>query len=80
MLVCTACQVRPEMHPFRWGECVMVNDNAEPEDKQPIRQEQAKKPYIKPVFRFERVFETTALSCGKVSPTEFLCAHNRKAS
>jgi len=47
----------------------MANDNAEPEDKQPIRKEQAKKPYIKPVFRFERVFETAALSCGNTSPT-----------
>jgi hypothetical protein len=70
----------PRRIPSGGGECVMVNDNAEPEDEQPIRKEQAKKPYIKPAFRFERVFETTALSCGKVSPTEFLCAHNRKAS
>ena len=28
----------------------------------------AKKPYEKPSFRFEQVFVTTALSCGKVNP------------
>ena len=39
-----------------------------------------KKPYQKPEFRFERVFETMALSCGKVSPTEFQCRFNRKTS
>ena len=39
-----------------------------------------KKPYQKPEFRFEQVFETMALSCGKVSPTEFQCRFNRKTS
>ena len=33
----------------------------------------AKKPYQKPEFRFEKVFETMALACGKISPTQFLC-------
>jgi hypothetical protein len=39
-----------------------------------------KKPYQKPEFRYEQVFETMALSCGKVSPTEFQCRFNRKTS
>ena len=39
-----------------------------------------KKPYTKPEFRFEKVFETMALSCGKISPTEFQCRFNRKTS
>jgi hypothetical protein len=26
----------------------------------------AKKPYLKPEFRYERAFETMALSCGKI--------------
>ena len=39
-----------------------------------------KKLYQKPEFRFERVFETMALSCGKTSPTEFQCRFNRKNS
>jgi hypothetical protein len=40
----------------------------------------AKKPYHKPEFRFEPVFETRALTCGKVSPTQSSCLHNRKSS
>ena len=39
-----------------------------------------KKPYVKPSFRYEKVFVTTALSCGKVSNTEANCVHNTKAS
>ena len=31
----------------------------------------AKKPYLKPEFRYERAFETMALACGKVL-TQFL--------
>ena len=40
----------------------------------------SRKPYQKPAFRFERVFETTALSCGKVSPTQSHCRFNPKTS
>jgi hypothetical protein len=39
-----------------------------------------RKPYSKPAFRFERVFETMALSCGKVTSTQFQCRFNRKNS
>lgn len=39
-----------------------------------------KKPYQKPAFRYERVFETMALSCGKKSPVEAQCRFNRKSS
>jgi hypothetical protein len=39
-----------------------------------------KKPYQKPGFRFERVFETMALACGKIHPTQFQCHFNRKNS
>jgi hypothetical protein len=39
-----------------------------------------KKPYEKPSFRHERVFETMALACGKISPTQFQCRFNRKSS
>jgi hypothetical protein len=28
-----------------------------------------KKPYVKPAFRYEKVFVTSALSCGKLSGT-----------
>lgn len=40
----------------------------------------AKKPYHKPAARFERVFETSALSCGKVVSTQSQCQHNKKSS
>jgi hypothetical protein len=42
--------------------------------------ERGKKPYQKPAFLHERVFETMALSCGKVRGTEGQCKHNRKSS
>jgi hypothetical protein len=40
----------------------------------------AKKPYLKPEFRYERAFETMALSCGKVRGSQALCRFNRKNS
>jgi len=39
-----------------------------------------RKPYRKPEVRHERVFETRALSCGKVQTTQGQCHFNRKAS
>lgn len=39
-----------------------------------------KKPYVKPEVRHERVFETMALSCGKVQTTQSGCHFNRKNS
>jgi hypothetical protein len=39
-----------------------------------------KKPYQKPDLRYERVFETMALACGKTQTTQDQCAHNRKNS
>jgi hypothetical protein len=39
-----------------------------------------RKAYEKPAFRHERVFETMALSCGKVHPTQGQCRFNRKSS
>jgi hypothetical protein len=39
-----------------------------------------KKSYQKPDMKFERVFETMALSCGKVQTTQGQCHANRKAS
>jgi hypothetical protein len=40
----------------------------------------ARKPYVKPAVRHERVFETMALSCGKVQSTQGSCHFNRKTS
>ena len=39
-----------------------------------------KKHYEKPDVRCEHVFETLALSCGKVQGTQGSCQHNRKTS
>ena len=39
-----------------------------------------KKPYQKPAFRFERTFETRALTCGKIHSTQGSCHFNRNAS
>jgi len=55
------------------------NGNADEKNASDV-QRTGKKPYQKPTFRYERVFETMALSCGKVGPTQFQCRFNRKSS
>jgi hypothetical protein len=47
----------------------MPKDDKRAEPRSPAR---AKRPYVKPAFRAEHVFETTALACGK-SSTEGQC-------
>ena len=49
-----------------------VSDNAQTSS--------SKRPYEKPSFRFEQVFVTTALGCGKVSSTDANCIHHQSAS
>lgn len=39
-----------------------------------------KKPYEKPWFRYEQVFVTTALSCGKVGSLSQSCIQSGKNS
>jgi len=39
-----------------------------------------KKLYKKPAFRYERVFETQALSCGKIVAATGLCQVQQKSS
>ena len=63
----------------------MENGNPELEGKRLIQsahtEKQDRKPYLKPAFRFERVFETSALTCGKVDATEGNChGANRRVS
>ena len=48
--------------------------------EQPSPERTTKKPYQKPAVRYERVFETSALSCGKVQTTQYGCHQNRKTS
>jgi len=48
--------------------------------EQPEIEHGSKKPYQKPALRYERVFETSALTCGKVQTTQSGCHQNRKTS
>ena len=41
---------------------------------------QTRKTYVKPTYQSEEVFETMALSCGKVDSTQGQCHRNQKAS
>jgi hypothetical protein len=53
-------------------DCGLSNKDASPQNQ--------KKPYRKPSYRFEQVFETMALSCGKISATQFQCRFHRRSS
>jgi hypothetical protein len=44
------------------------------------REPGVKKPYTPPTFRYEHVFEVSALSCGKLDATQASCITNRKLS
>jgi hypothetical protein len=57
-----------------------MRKDANADDKNVNEARAGKKPYQKPEFRYERVFETMALACGKMSPTELQCRFNRKSS
>jgi hypothetical protein len=59
-----------------------MTDNRIPEDRpqQKAGTSKQKKPYQKPAFRYERVFETAALSCGKVFGNVTACGQSRKTS
>ncbi len=52
------------------------NEAQEPDAEKP----REKRPYKKPEVRHERVFETMALSCGKLRATQAQCRFNRKRS
>jgi hypothetical protein len=56
---------------------VTINDSSDSRTQGSLDK---KKQYEPPSFRFERVFEVSALSCGKVNPTQFTCHANRKNS
>lgn len=52
-----------------------VKPSSADQTRTPVRQ---KEPYEKPAFRYEQVFVTSALSCGKI--TAGSCGMNTKAS
>ncbi len=56
-----------------------TNRNASKQNT-PEEPARTKKPYQKPSFQHERVFETMALICGKLDPTSSQCQFNRKNS
>ena len=59
----------------------MTNDQATREKQQELDNTgKTKKQYQKPAFRHERVFETLALSCGKIAGTSANCNSNQKSS
>jgi len=41
---------------------------------------EVRKPYRKPTFRFEQVFETMALQCGKIAGTSAACNASKMTS
>ncbi len=58
-----------------------MNDNRTSNEKhQPMQAVKGKKPYQKPSFRHEQVFETMALSCGKITGTLGQCQFSGKTS
>jgi hypothetical protein len=59
-----------------------MTDNRAPREKrqQPAIAGKEKKPYQKPAFRYERVFETLALSCGKIGSNTMQCQLSKKTS
>lgn len=57
---------------------LMTDKNIKEEDNS--GEDSPRKPYEKPEFRYERAFETMALSCGKMRGTQGLCRFNRKNS
>jgi len=51
------------------------------EEKSALESQQpGKRPYRKPEFRLEKVFETMALACGKISATQQTCRGTRRRS
>jgi hypothetical protein len=59
-----------------------MDDNRAAREKrqQPGNAGKEKKLYQKPAFRYERVFETLALSCGKIHASQGTCHSSRKTS
>ena len=47
-----------------------INNSPSDQPRNPVD----KQPYERPSFRYERVFVTTALSCGKISSTQLSCS------
>ncbi len=55
-------------------------DKSEEQKEAAAGKPKQKRPYKKPTFRYEQVFETMALSCGKVGVSQESCRNNSKLS
>jgi hypothetical protein len=53
-----------------------IDSSGEETQSQPLW----KKPYQKPSFRFEEVFVTSALTCGKITDSDLNCTAHLQAS
>lgn len=62
------------------GFLMSQKNRSSADDKNATVNGSGKKPYRKPEFRYERAFETMALSCGKTNPNLRQCSLNRKVS
>lgn len=58
----------------------MTDEQKTQETPDPNSGPSEKKAYEKPQVRHEQVFETMAMSCGKVQSTQGSCRFNRKSS
>ena len=54
-------------------------EQAPEESEDSTSRPRGRKPYVKPAFRRELVFETMAAACGKLLPTA-RCKHHKKRS
>jgi hypothetical protein len=58
----------------------MGERNRPPDRRTSSRVESKKKPYVKPAFQRQSVFETNALACGKIYDTQRQCHAHQAAS
>jgi hypothetical protein len=58
-----------ESKPHGKPDDIGITSVSDVEVKRPDTKVKRKKPYEKPAFRYEKVFVTTALSCGKLAGT-----------
>ncbi len=72
------CAVQASQQGFKLEKAATFMANENSSDKTQVSAT-TKKPYEKPSFRYEQVFVTTALSCGKTG-TQAQCSLNIKVS
>lgn len=58
----------------------MIEAQDEADQPAQVTQGGTKRPYTKPAFRHETVFETMALACGKMRSTQRQCRSNVRNS